>query len=92
VLVLTRKIGERLRIGPDIEVVVLDVRGREVRVGVTAPSSVSIQREELYRQVQDANRAAAQSPTLSDAARAARALLPAPAAHPSPKDGPACES
>jgi carbon storage regulator len=92
VLVLTRKIGERLRIGPDIEVVVLDVRGREVRVGVTAPSNVSIQREELYRQVQDANRAAAQTPTLTAAALAARALQAAPAPLPSPKDGLPCES
>ncbi len=51
-LVLTRRVGERLRIGPDIELVVLDVRAREVRLGVTAPASVAIHREEVYLKVQ----------------------------------------
>lgn len=60
-LVLTRRIGERLRIGSDIELVVLDVRGRDVRLGVTAPASVAIHREEIYLKIQEANRAAAAS-------------------------------
>ncbi len=51
-LVLTRRVGERLRIGADIELVVLDVRAREVRLGVTAPASVAIHREEVYLKVQ----------------------------------------
>ena len=73
---LTRRIGERLRIGPDIDVVVLDVRGREVRLGVTAPADVAIHREELYLRIQDTNRAAAlgQSDLAGAVARAARAL------------------
>ena len=50
-LVLTRRIGERLRIGPDVEVVVLEVRGREVRLGLSAPASVVIHREEIYRRI-----------------------------------------
>ena len=58
-LVLTRRIGERLRIGSDIELVVLDIRGRDVRLGVTAPTSVPIHREEIYLKIQEANRAAA---------------------------------
>jgi carbon storage regulator len=76
VLVLTRRIGERLRIGPSIEVVVLEVRGREVRLGVSAPASVPIHREEIYLKIQDTNRAAARGgPEVADAvARAARAL------------------
>jgi len=75
-VVLTRRIGERLRIGADIELVVLDVRGRDVRLGVSAPSNVTIHREEIYLKIQDANRtAAAGQPGLTDAlARAARAL------------------
>jgi len=75
-LVLTRRIGERLRIGADIELVVLDVRGRDVRLGVSAPSNVAIHREEIYLKIQDTNRtAAAGQPGLTDAlARAARAL------------------
>jgi carbon storage regulator len=76
VLVLTRRIGERLRIGPDVAIVVLDVRGREVRLGVTAPASVPIHREELYLRIQDANRAAAlgQKDLAGAVARAARVL------------------
>jgi carbon storage regulator len=75
-LVLTRRPGERVRIGPDIEVVVLEVRGREVRLGVAAPAAVAIHREELYRRIQDANRAAVRPAGLLPevAARAARAL------------------
>ncbi len=46
-LVLTRRVGQWLRIGVDIEVVVLDVRGRKVRLGVTAPAAVAIEREEI---------------------------------------------
>jgi len=74
--VLTRRIGERLRIGQDIAIVVLDVRGREVRLGVTAPVSVVIHREELYLRIQDTNRAAAlgQQDLAGAVARAARVL------------------
>ena len=90
-LVLTRRIGERLRIGPDIEVVVLDVRGREARLGISAPADVAIHREEIYLKIQDNNRAAAlASPQLTDAlARAAKQLrqrTPVPHA----KDGSSC--
>jgi len=75
-LVLTRRIGERLRIGPDIELVVLEVRGREVKLGVAAPVTIPVHREEIYRRIQEANRAAALGqPDLTDVlARAARAL------------------
>jgi carbon storage regulator len=85
-LVLTRRVGERLRIGNDIELVVLDVRGREVRLGVTAPASVTVHREEIYRRIQDANRAAALgAPHGADAAvRAARSLRTPLVASPTP--------
>ncbi len=85
-LVLTRRVGERLRIGPDIEVVVLEVRGREVRIGVTAPADIPIHREEIYLKIQDANRAAAlDQPDLAHVARAARSLR-------SRSTGTSCES
>lgn len=58
-LVLTRRVGERLRIGPDIEVVVLDIRGREARLGITAPATIPIHREEIYLKLQEAARAEA---------------------------------
>lgn len=91
-LVLTRRIGERLRIGPDIELVVLDIRGRDVRLGVTAPASVAIHREEIYLKIQDNNRAAALAPAaVTDAlARAARQLRARPSATPPAKDGSSC--
>jgi carbon storage regulator len=75
-LVLTRRIGERVRIGNDIELVVLDVRGREVRLGVTAPLGVPVHREEIYRRIQEANRTAAlgQRNLPEAVARAAEAL------------------
>ena len=47
-LVLTRKIGERIRIGDTITVRVLEVRGSQVRLGVEAPADVRIYREEIY--------------------------------------------
>ncbi len=46
-LVLTRKVGERIHIGTDIVVEVLDVRGRQIRIGIEAPRSVPVVREEL---------------------------------------------
>ncbi|MBI4611249.1 MAG: carbon storage regulator CsrA [Candidatus Rokubacteria bacterium] len=58
-LVLSRKPGERIRIGPDIEVVILEVKGPQVRLGVQAPPAVAVHREELYRKIQEANRMAA---------------------------------
>ncbi len=47
-LVLSRRIGERIVIGNDIVISVLEVRGNRVRLGITAPKKVSIQREELH--------------------------------------------
>lgn len=51
-LVLTRKIGQSIVIGNDIEVVVLEVRGEQVRVGIRAPKNVSVHRKEIYEQIQ----------------------------------------
>jgi len=94
-LVLTRRIGERLRIGPDIELVVLDVRGRDVRLGVTAPPAVPIHREEIYLKIQDANRAAAAAaePDLTGTlASAARDLRSRTAPTLTAKEGTRCAS
>jgi carbon storage regulator len=75
-LVLTRRVGERLRIGSDIELVVLDVRGRDVRLGVTAPPEIPVHREEIYLRIKQANQAAALArrdmTTLAAAARELR--------------------
>ncbi len=47
-LILTRRVGEALKLGEDITVTVLGVRGNQVRIGIDAPKSVAIQREAIY--------------------------------------------
>ena len=51
-LILTRRIGESLRIGDDVEVTVLGVKGGQVRVGITAPKDVEVHRQEIYERIQ----------------------------------------
>jgi len=60
-LILTRKLGESITIGDDIKVSVLGVRGRQVRLGIDAPSNVVVHREEIYVKVQAENRKASKS-------------------------------
>ena len=55
-LVLTRKVNEKLIINGNIEVVVLEATKNSVRIGVKAPSDVQIYREEIYREIQNANK------------------------------------
>jgi len=50
-LVLSRKNGEKLLIGDDIEVTVVEIRGDKVRLGVTAPTVIPIHREEVYEAI-----------------------------------------
>ncbi len=47
-LTLTRKVGETIRIGDDIEIVVKEIRRNQVRIGIVAPREVAIYREEVY--------------------------------------------
>lgn len=51
-LILTRKAGETIRINDDISITVLGVSGQQVRIGVTAPASVEVHREEIYQRIQ----------------------------------------
>ncbi|NLC52190.1 MAG: carbon storage regulator CsrA [Firmicutes bacterium] len=60
-LVLTRRNGEGVVLGDDIKIKVLEVAGQSVRLGVTAPHSIPVYREEIYVSVEKENRAAVQS-------------------------------
>lgn len=60
-LVLTRRIGESVLIGDEIEVTVLDVKGDSVRVGINAPRTTRIQRSEIVQAVEAENVSAAAS-------------------------------
>ena len=61
-LILTRRVGESLMIGDDINVTVLSIRGNQVRIGVSAPKDVSVHREEIYERIQHEDEPAAEPP------------------------------
>lgn len=62
-LVLARKINERIMIGDDIEVSIVDIRGDSVKLGIEAPKAVKVYRKEVFTAIQEENRAAANSAT-----------------------------
>ena len=58
-LVLTRRPGQSVYIGDDIKITLVEIKGNQVRIGVDAPSTVRIFREEIYLQILEENRSAA---------------------------------
>ncbi len=60
-LVLTRKVNQSIVIGNEIEVVVLEVRGEQVRIGIRAPRDVAVHRKEIFEQIQEENVSAAET-------------------------------
>lgn len=70
-LALSRKKTESIVINNDIEVTVLEIKGDQVKIGITAPKSVPVYRKEVYAQIKDANKAA----SVSDGAEALRNFL-----------------
>jgi carbon storage regulator len=63
-LILTRKLGESIAIGDDIQIEVLDIKGRQVRIGVQAPRQTKVYRGELYQVIMEQNQESAHSHSL----------------------------
>ncbi len=60
-LIFTRKAGQKIRIGDDIEIAILEVKKGNIKIGINAPKGLSIHREEVYQKILEENRLAAQS-------------------------------
>ena len=56
-LILTRRVGETLMIGDEVTVTVLGVKGNQVRIGINAPKTVAVHREEIYQRIKGENEA-----------------------------------
>ena len=63
-LILSRRPGESITIGHEIKVMVLEVKGRQVKIGIEAPAHVPVHREEVYAKIQEENLRAAGVPDL----------------------------
>ncbi len=73
-LILSRKTNERIIIGEDIEIAVVDIRGDQVKLGIVAPKNVKVYRQEVFDAIQEENRKA--SAAASDALPSWEGLLP----------------
>jgi carbon storage regulator len=60
-LILTRKLGESIAIGDDITITFLEIKGKQLRIGIEAPKHVSVHRDEIYQAIQEQNLQAAGS-------------------------------
>lgn len=54
-LILTRKLGEKINIGDDITVTLLEIKGKQVKLGIEAPRNVEIHRQEIYEKIREEN-------------------------------------
>ncbi|MCI7791982.1 MAG: carbon storage regulator CsrA [Lachnospiraceae bacterium] len=67
-LALSRKKGEALMINNDIEITVLEVKGEQVKIGISAPKEVPVYRKEVYIQIQEANKEASNTAGIEELA------------------------
>lgn len=68
-LILTRRIGETLKIGDDIDVTVLSVQGGQVRLGINAPKSIAVHREEIYARIKEEQKQKSDLPRAASSGR-----------------------
>ena len=61
-LVLTRKIGESIQINDDVKVTVIEVKGKNIRIGIEAPKTTKVYREEVFLKIKQENKTAASTP------------------------------
>ncbi|MCH8157364.1 MAG: carbon storage regulator CsrA [Nitrospinae bacterium] len=65
-LVLTRKVGESIQINDDVKITVIEVKGKNIRLGIEAPKTTKIYREEVFLKIKQENKTAASTPTKFD--------------------------
>jgi carbon storage regulator len=65
-LVLTRRLGETIVIGDDIVIKIVDIHGKQIRIGIEAPTEVSVYRGEIYERIMQENKAAAEAASSQD--------------------------
>jgi len=61
-LILTRRVGEALKIGDNIDITILSIKGNQVRIGINAPKDVPVHREEIYSRIREDDRQAPDAP------------------------------
>jgi len=65
-LVLTRKAGESIQINDDIKITVIEVKGRNIRIGIEAPKTTKVYREEVFLKIKEENKIASATPAEFD--------------------------
>lgn len=60
-LILTRKTNQSIMIGDQIEIVIVEVRGDQVKIGIKAPKDIAVHRSEVYKEIQEQNKKASKS-------------------------------
>lgn len=77
-LVLTRRLGESINIGDNIKITVVDIDGKQVKIGIEAPRDISIFREEVYERIKQENLKAATNASADNLKKAAQVLKKEP--------------
>ena len=65
-LVLTRKVGESIQINDDVKITVIEVKGKNIRIGIDAPKTTKVYREEVFLKIQQENKIASSTPAEFD--------------------------